>query len=99
LKPLTERKLVVFLGPEGRRGTLITHGFHAPKELEILKSQAPIEAATAAASALSSSWVSADQMAKVEAEIAELRAQMRQMQETLQYTKQQLQTLKDSLGG
>jgi uncharacterized protein YceH (UPF0502 family) len=99
LKPLTERKLVVFLGPEGRRGTLITHGFHAPKELEILKSQAPIEAATAGAPAHSSSWASADQMAKLEAEIAELRTQMQQVQETLQYTKQQLQTLKDSLGG
>jgi uncharacterized protein len=99
LKPLAERNLVVFLGPEGRRGTLITHGFHAPKELEILKSQAPIEAASAAAPAHSSSWASADQMAKLEAEIAELRTQMQQVQETLQYTKQQLQTLKDSLGG
>jgi hypothetical protein len=99
LKPLAERKLVVFLGPEGRRGTLITHDFHAPKELEILKTQAPIEAASAAAPALSTSYASADQMAKLEAEIAELRAQMQQVQETLQYTKQQLQTLKDSLGG
>ena len=40
LKPLTERRLVLFLGPEGRRGTMITHGFHAPKEVEMLKSQA-----------------------------------------------------------
>src|SRR5437016_14022900 len=32
LKPLAERRLVVFLGPEGRRGTMITHGFHATKE-------------------------------------------------------------------
>src|SRR5205085_5674714 len=36
LKPLVERKLVVYLGPEGRRGTQLTHGFHAPKELEYL---------------------------------------------------------------
>jgi uncharacterized protein YceH (UPF0502 family) len=99
LKPLAERKLVVFLGEPGRRGTLITHGFHAPKELEILRTQAPIEAAAAAAPALSSSWASAEQMAKLEAEIAELRAQMQQVQETLQYTKEQLKALKDSLGG
>jgi uncharacterized protein YceH (UPF0502 family) len=99
LKPLAERKLVVFLGPEGRRGTLITHGFHAPKELEILKTQAPIEAATAAAPVLPTSYAGADQLAKLEAEIAELRAQMQQVQETLQYTKQQLQKLQDSLGG
>ena len=38
LKPLQERNLIVFLGPEGRRGTLLTHGFHAPKELERLRS-------------------------------------------------------------
>ncbi len=99
LKPLTERKLAVFLGEPSRRGTLITHGFHAPKELEILRTQAPIEAAAAAAPALSSSWASADQIAKLEAEIAELRAQMQQVQETLQYTKEQLKALKDSLGG
>jgi uncharacterized protein len=99
LKPLAERKLVVFLGEAGRRGTLITHGFHAPKELEILKTQAPIEAAAAAAPALSNNWASADQIAKLETEFAELRAQMQHVQETLQYTKEQLKTLKDSLGG
>src|ERR1700693_2063261 len=37
LKPLAERGLVVYLGPEGRRGTQLTHGFHTPKELEYLK--------------------------------------------------------------
>ena len=99
LKPLTERKLVLFLGPEGRRGTLITHGFHAPKELELIRSQAPTEDAIASAPTLSSSWASAEQVAKLESELAALRAQMQQVQETLQYTKQQLQTLKDSLGG
>src|SRR5207247_3644923 len=37
LKPLVERGLVVYLGPEGRRGTQLTHGFHTPKELEYLQ--------------------------------------------------------------
>ena len=31
LKPLAERRLVVYLTPQGRRGTVLTHGFHAPK--------------------------------------------------------------------
>ena len=44
LHPLVERKLVLFLGPEGRRGTLITHGFHAAAELEGLRSQAVVSA-------------------------------------------------------
>ena len=106
LKPLVERRLVVFLGPEGRRGTMITHGFHAAKELEILKTQSRVEEATAAAPVLSSTWASADQVGKLANELQEarqeivaLRTQMTQMQETLQYTKQQLQILKDALGG
>jgi uncharacterized protein YceH (UPF0502 family) len=36
LKPLAERGLVAFLGPEGRRGTMLTHGFHDPEELKQL---------------------------------------------------------------
>ena len=106
LKPLTERRLVLFLGAEGRRGTMITHGFHAPKEIELLKSQTRVDDVTAAVPTLSSSWASAEQVAKLETElrqakeeIAAFRTQIQQIQETLHYTKQQLQTLKDSLGG
>jgi uncharacterized protein len=32
LKPLAERKLIVYLGPPDRRGALVTHGFHTPDE-------------------------------------------------------------------
>lgn len=32
LKPLAERKLIVYLGPPDRRGALVTHGFHGPDE-------------------------------------------------------------------
>jgi uncharacterized protein YceH (UPF0502 family) len=37
LAPLAERRLVVYLTPQGRRGTVLTHGFHAPDELERLR--------------------------------------------------------------
>jgi uncharacterized protein YceH (UPF0502 family) len=37
LKPLVERGLVVYLTPEGRRGTVLSHGFHAPQEVERLR--------------------------------------------------------------
>jgi uncharacterized protein YceH (UPF0502 family) len=40
LHKLAERKFVVYLTPEGRRGTTVTHGFHDPAELERLKSTA-----------------------------------------------------------
>src|SRR5215471_10302916 len=37
LQPLKERGLVVYLSPEGRRGTLVTHGFHGAEELRRLR--------------------------------------------------------------
>src|SRR5947209_6843257 len=37
LKPLAERRLVVYLSPPDRRGTVLTHGFHAKQELEKLR--------------------------------------------------------------
>ncbi len=99
LKPMAERKLVVFLGPEGRRGTMITHGFHAGKEVEMLRSQAPIEDAVMAAPALSSTWASAEQVEKIAAELADAKREIAALKATMDDTKQQLQKLKDSLGG
>jgi uncharacterized protein YceH (UPF0502 family) len=40
LKTLAERGLVVHLTPEGKRGTMITHGFHLPEELQQLRHRA-----------------------------------------------------------
>jgi uncharacterized protein YceH (UPF0502 family) len=34
LKKLADRRLAVFVTPPDRRGTVVTHGFHAPEELE-----------------------------------------------------------------
>src|SRR5437763_2730354 len=65
LKPLVERRLVAFLGEEGRRGTLITHGFHASKEIELLKSQPRSEEASAAAPIHSSTWPTAERGGKL----------------------------------
>ena len=45
LRPLAERGLVVYLSPEGRRGTVVTHGFHAPEELARLRETHKAEAA------------------------------------------------------
>jgi uncharacterized protein YceH (UPF0502 family) len=43
LKPLAARGLVVYLTPEERRGTTVTHGFHTPKELERLRALLPAD--------------------------------------------------------
>lgn len=61
LKPLVERKLVVYLTPEDRRGAVLTHGFHHPQELVRLRAHfaaqpVPVEAlptATASPSSVS----------------------------------------------
>jgi uncharacterized protein YceH (UPF0502 family) len=38
LKPLVQRGLVVYLTPEGKRGTMVAHGFHPPQEVQKLHS-------------------------------------------------------------
>lgn len=40
LGQLVQRHLVVYLTPEGRRGTVVTHGFHDPVELAQLRQRA-----------------------------------------------------------
>lgn len=37
LRPLVDRRLVVYLAPPDRRGTVLTHGFHFPDELARLR--------------------------------------------------------------
>ena len=106
LKPLAERKLVQFLGEEGRRGTLITHGFHAAREVEMLRSRVSVEALATAEPATSNQGTGGQSIGTIEAElahakqeIAELKSQMQLLQEAVAYTKEQLQVLKASLGG
>jgi uncharacterized protein YceH (UPF0502 family) len=49
LKPLKERGLVVYLSSEGRRGTMVTHGFHAPEDLRRLRERHSAEETGSAA--------------------------------------------------
>jgi uncharacterized protein YceH (UPF0502 family) len=37
IQPLVGRNLVVYLTPQGKRGTALTHGFHTPAELEQIR--------------------------------------------------------------
>ncbi|MGL6096418.1 MAG: hypothetical protein ACRC7O_11555, partial [Fimbriiglobus sp.] len=50
VKALAERRLVVYLSEPGRRGTVVTHGFHTPAELDRAKTQFAGGAADADAS-------------------------------------------------
>jgi uncharacterized protein YceH (UPF0502 family) len=97
LKPLAERKLVVFLGEEGRRGTLITHGFHAAKELELLKSRAPVEE-VAVSTRVQTHAPDVDRVAKLESELQETKQEIAALRTQLQQVQESLQGLKESLG-
>ncbi|MSU80065.1 MAG: DUF480 domain-containing protein [Gemmataceae bacterium] len=104
LKPLAERKLVAFLGTEGRRGTLISHGFHSPKEIEIAQSRVmteesvvPTISAPVPIPAGELARLSGD-LQEARHEISELRNQLGAMQAVLTQTVEHLNKLRESLG-
>jgi uncharacterized protein YceH (UPF0502 family) len=115
LKPLAARGLVVYLTPEGRRGTTVTHGFHAPKELERLRAALPTaeeddEARPAARPApLAQTPAPAPDPGKIAAlesqcntlqtELAALRLEVAELRTTVGELTTHLRGLKDALGG
>ncbi len=97
LKPLLDRKLVIYLGPENRRGTLLTHGFHDPRELEKLADHGSSSARNEDFSATEK--VSLPPRHEMEASLVELKADIVSLKEQMEVLKQQLAALKQSLGG
>jgi uncharacterized protein len=107
LRPLVERKLVVYLTPEDRRGAVLTHGFHEPRELERLRARAasqpgpaaaPVaEAAPAAPPARAEPALEAG-LAEARAEIAALKQTVAELRGTLSAVQEELRTLKQALG-
>ena len=103
LKPLAERRLIVYLTPEGRRGTTLTHGFYSPQELERLRAkyagaametptEESIPTASPAAAAPPLEWQ------KVHEEIAALKATVSELQSRVEELARQVQELKAGLG-
>jgi uncharacterized protein YceH (UPF0502 family) len=100
LKSLASRQLVVYLTPEGRRGTVVTHGFHSEKELDSLRSTQPAsEEERPPAPAPSAAPAEPTKVAALEAELAALRAQVAQLQDQLSSLAVQVRELRESLGG
>lgn len=82
IRGLVERQLVVWLGPENRRGATLTHGFHAPEELKHLAthgSGAPIEERSPAAPSPERSGPLESRLNEAIAEIARLRAEIQEV--------------------
>ena len=93
LKPLVERGLVVYLTPEGRRGTIVTHGFHSAEELAQLRAgQGNFEREPELA-------VRAMPGDDTRAEIDLLRARIEKLEQTVGALSEQLAKLSQSLGG
>jgi uncharacterized protein YceH (UPF0502 family) len=97
LRRLAERGLVVYLTPEGRRGTTLSHGFHGPEELERLRSKHG-SGFDAEESGAPSSRPAPAPAADWQAELAALRTQLGELQATVSDLAGQLKALKESLG-
>jgi uncharacterized protein YceH (UPF0502 family) len=90
LRPLAERRLVVYLSPEGRRGTVLTHGFHASDELDRLRTAHPVEATSPAEDGPSPSRPSPDALAGLETRLAQACAAIADLQERVSRLEQQV---------
>jgi uncharacterized protein len=101
LKPLAEKRLVVFLGPEARRGTLITHGFHTAEEMQAVRARAAASEAdvvpTRAAPALPAN-PPVNVVAELRAEIADVRSLLDRLQAAHQELLDEFRMFKKSLG-
>lgn len=103
LKPLAERRLVVYLTPEGRRGTVVTHGFHTPEELERLRSKhtqaaAAEEELIATTSAAMASPMPDARLNQTAKQIADLQTLVNDLQSKVAILEQQVAQIKAGLG-
>lgn len=99
LKPLAERGLVVYLSPEGRRGTSLTNGFHTPQELDRLRASLPAELpASVAAPPPPSPPAPSPELAEARSEILKLREDFAALQQLVTTLAEQVRQLKEGLG-
>ncbi|HEX4591899.1 MAG TPA: hypothetical protein VH120_18315, partial [Gemmataceae bacterium] len=82
-QPLAQRGLVVYLSPEGRRGTTLTHGFHDPQELERMKSRSIDHADPGPPRHAESPSPTAPRLDRLEHEVAHLRDALTVLQREL----------------
>jgi uncharacterized protein len=93
LQRMAERRLIVWLGEEGRRGSTLTHGFHDARELEALRSAAPVQT-TAAPSAEPRSRSPEPALSEALSQLADLRETVSQLQATVANLTDQVEALR-----
>ncbi len=97
LPPLAERGLIVFLGPEGRRGTQITHGFLPPQELEMVKADVRAEEPAAVSQAAAAPAANPDRIASLESGLEEARKEIAALRNEVAQLREQVRGLKEAL--
>ena len=100
IKGLVERGYVVWLTPEGRRGAILTHGFHSPEELNRSTAQAAHRLASddAQAPSITSHRPVADVSATVERRLNENAEQIVALHEEVRQLRKAVEELQQSLG-
>jgi uncharacterized protein YceH (UPF0502 family) len=105
LKPLIDRRLVVYLTSPDRKGALLTHGFHTPDELARLKTHANAAVAEPepaparpAAPAASVPQVSPAGVSALESRVAALTDEVTAVKAAVAALQQQLAELKTAVG-
>jgi len=105
LSELAKRRLVVPLTPEGRRGNVVTHGFHEPEELERLRAKYSAEgeatatdepSARAGASVTLATWEV--RMNEANAQICNLRETVSDLEAKIASLTEQVRAIKEGLG-
>jgi uncharacterized protein YceH (UPF0502 family) len=103
LRPLVERKLVVYLTPEERRGAVLTHGFHDPRDLERLRSRIAAEPpasvdTSSPAPTPASAPPSDERLHELESSLIAAREEIAALRQALAGVQEELRQLKQSLG-
>ena len=99
LQPLVERKLVVYLTPEDRRGAVLTHGFHDPQELKHLRARHMAEPVPASAPAAVAPPAAVPPPASpaLEKELADARQEIASLKEIVAVLRGDVDSLRDEL--
>lgn len=105
LRPLVERKLVVYLKPEERRGAMLTHGFHDPHELERLRARIaaePIAASSAesprSAAPSASPTINDERLSELTSGLNAAQEEIATLKQAVAGLQEELRQLKQSLG-
>ena len=96
LKPLSDRRLIVYLTPPDRRGTVLSHGFHPPEELDAAKARFAAGAAADSEPAPSRSAVEATP--GLEARLNEAFAEVEKLKQAVNGLQDQLAAVRKELG-